>query len=62
MLLLKSNDRLQLPCVSQRILNDLVARHKDVLALELAIFLREVYSAVLNDPARLLRKVDDTAF
>ena len=55
-------DHLQLSGISQRILNDLVACHQDVLAQVLVILLREVYPAVFDYPAGLLRELDDAAF
>ena len=60
--LLCSNNRLQLPCISQGIFNDLVTRHGNILARELAIILREVYPTVLDNPSRLLCEVNDGTF
>ena len=56
------DNRLQLSRIPQRILNDLVARNEDILAQVVIVLLREVYPAVLDNPARLLCEADDTAF
>jgi hypothetical protein len=61
-LALRLDNRLQLPRVPQRILNDLVARDQDVLAQVVVLLLWEVYPAVLDHPAALLGEVDNTAF
>jgi hypothetical protein len=53
------DNRLQLPRIPQRILNDLIARNQNVLAQVIILLLREVYPAILDDPPTLLRKVDD---
>lgn len=58
------HDRLQLPRVPNRILNHLPARHQDLLLRPQirALLQREIYPAVLDDPAALVRKLDDAAF
>lgn len=56
------DDHLQLPRISERILNDLVARDQNVLAQVVVLLLREVYPAILDHPAALFRKADDAAF
>jgi hypothetical protein len=53
---------LQLPCIAQRILDDLVARHHDIPARILIILRREVYPSILDHPPGLLRELDDAAF
>ena len=57
-----SNNHLQLPRISKRVLDDLVARDQDILALVVVLLLGEVYPAVLDDPAGFAREVDDAAF
>jgi hypothetical protein len=57
-----SNNHLQLPRISKRVLNDLIARDQDVLALIVVLLLGEVYPAVLDDPTGFAREVDDAAF
>jgi hypothetical protein len=56
------DNRLQLPCIAQSILNDLIARDQDILAEIIIILLGKVYPAILDNPAALLCKVDDAAF
>jgi hypothetical protein len=53
---------LQLPRIAQSILNDLIARDQDILAQIIVLLLREVYPAILDNPAALFGKVDDAAF
>jgi len=57
-------NRLQLPRVPERILNDHIATAHDVLARSqhLRLLLREVYAPILRDPAARLRKLNDRAF
>jgi len=57
-------NRLQLPRVAQRILNDRIATAHDVLprGQHLRLLLREVYAAILRHPAARLRELDDRAF
>jgi hypothetical protein len=55
------HDRLQLPSVADRVLDDLAARHQHVLVLGLAALQGKVYPAVLDDPATLPREADDGA-
>jgi hypothetical protein len=56
------HNRLQLPRVTKRVLNDLIARNEDVLAQVIVLLLGEVYPAVLYDPPALLSELDDAAF
>lgn len=56
------DDRLQLPRIPQRILNDLIARDQNIFAQVIVLLLWEVYPAILDDPATLLGEVDDAAF
>ena len=60
-IILLLDNHLQLPSVTQRVLDDLIARHKDVFALVVVFLLREVYPPILDDPAGLAREVDDAA-
>lgn len=60
--LLRLHNHLKLPSIPQCILNYLITRNQDVLALVVVLLLREVYPSVLNDPARFACKVDDAAF
>jgi hypothetical protein len=55
------DNRLQLPRIAQRVLNDLIARNQDILAQIIVLLLREVYPAILDNPSALLCKVDDAA-
>jgi hypothetical protein len=55
------DNRLQLPRIPQRILNDLITRNQNILAQIIILLLREVYPTILNHPSTLLRKVDHTA-
>lgn len=57
-----SNNHLQLPRISKRVLDDLVARDQDILALIVVLLLGKVYPAVLDNPAGFAREVDDAAF
>ena len=58
---LRLHNRFQLPSVPERILNDLIARNENILVVCL-LLLREIYPAILDKPARLLGKLDDTTF
>ena len=55
-------DHLQLSGVAQGVLDDLIARDQDVLALVVVLLLREVYPAVLDDPTGLAREAYNAAF
>jgi hypothetical protein len=56
------DNRLQLPSIAQRVLNDLITCDQDILAQVIVLLLREVYPAILDHPAALLSEVDDAAF
>lgn len=58
------NNRLQLPGVLERVLDDLTASSQDILlsSCKLLLLLREVYTAVLGDPATRMRKLNNGAF
>ena len=58
----RSNNHLQFPRVSKRVLDNLIACDQDILALVVILLLGEVYPAVLDDPAGFAREVDDAAF
>ena len=58
-----SNNSLQLPRIPDRILNDLFARHQNLLFRpHIAPLLhREIYPSVLDDPAARVCEFDDAA-
>jgi hypothetical protein len=57
------HNHLQLPRITQRILDNLIARHHNILARRIGVLLlREIDASVLDDPARLFSKTDDATF
>ena len=56
---IRLDDRLQLSRIAQRVLDDSITC--DIFAMAILVLLGEIYPAVLDHPARLLRKLNNAA-
>jgi hypothetical protein len=58
------DNRLQLPCIAERILDDLPTRCEHILFLpqQLLLGLREINASIFDRPASTPRKLHDAAF
>jgi hypothetical protein len=57
------HNHLQLPRIPERILDNLIARHHNILARRIRVLLlREIDASVFDDPSRLFSETDDAAF